>query len=119
MPNSDYFILFDDSDYAQRCNKHTKIAYVVSAKLGRQIIPNNVNERFSWKVYYSFRNEIIFDRLYNSNKFVSTVRPYLMLIIRVIRYSLNGNKVARKYSIKAFKDAMKKNLGKTVEPGSI
>ena len=119
IPNSDYFIFFDDSDFAQRCLKETNILYVVNARLEKQIIPNsNSSSKFNWRSYYICRNEIIFDRLYNKNKVVSTIRPYILLTQRMIKYTLKNDKIARKYALLAFKDAMNGNLGKVIEPGS-
>ena len=119
IPNSDYFIFFDDSDFAQRCLKETNILYVANAGLEKQIIPNsNVKSVFNWRSYYVCRNEIIFDKLYNKHKIVSTIRPYILLVLRLIKYNIKQNKQASKYALLAFKDAKKGNVGKTIEPGS-
>ena len=73
VPNADYFIFFDDSDYALRCLKHTKILFVLDAHLHKQIIPQAGNVNYNWREYYYARNEIVFDRKYNKNVFVASV----------------------------------------------
>ena len=117
VPNADYFIFFDDSDYALRCLKHTKILFVLDAHLHKQIIPQAGNVNYNWREYYYARNEIVFDRKYNKNVFVALIRPYITIAKRVLKYTLKRNPTALKYSKKAFKDGKNKNLGKTVNPG--
>lgn len=118
VPNSNYFIFFDDSDFAQRCLKFSDILYVSNAYLKKQIIPNNTAVVFNWRSYYVCRNEIIFDRTYNPNKFVATIRPFILFGMRIIKYCFKRNRVAIKYSYLAFKHGRKNITGKTIEPGS-
>ena len=117
VPNADYFIFFDDSDYALRCLKYTKILFVLDAHLHKQIIPQNGDTKYNWREYYYARNEIVFDRKYNKNVFVALIRPYITVVKRALKYTIKRNPTALKYSKKAFKDGKHKNLGKTVNPG--
>lgn len=117
VPNVDYFIFFDDSDYALRCLKYTKILFVLDAHLHKQIIPQNGDTKYNWREYYYARNEIVFDRKYNKHVFVALFRPYITIAKRMLKYTLKRNSVALKYSKKAFIDGKHKNLGKTVNPG--
>ena len=119
LPNKDLFILFDDSDYAHRATKKTKLLYCKRAILHKQIIPaESKNSLMSWKDYYNYRNQIWFNRTYGENLWVKILRPRLLigdLILRAI--------VRRKWSNlrvlhRAYKDGMVNRLGKLVEPGT-
>lgn len=117
LPNSDYFIFFDDSDYAIRCCKYSKILYVTNAKLKKQIIlPKIKNKKFSWRSYYLVRNQIIFDRKNNNSKIVSFFRPYIICLEMAIKYILLGRYSDIPKLIRAFKDGINNRIGKTVEP---
>lgn len=117
--DKNYFILFDDSDYAQRCLKYTKIAYIRNAHLNRQIIlSNDVKYNFSWKNYYAIRNEIIFDKKYNKNKVIPYFRSFILLVRNIFGAVKHMDLNRFKYSIKGFVDGHKQKTGKTVEPGS-
>lgn len=119
LPNSEYFIFFDDSDYALRCLKYTNILFVRESHLHKQIIPIIGDTNYCWRDYYYARNEIIFDRKYNNNRFVATIRPYICLMKRVLKYTVLNDKIALKYSKRAFYDWKNANLGKTVSPGEL
>ena len=119
LPKADFFIFFDDSEYAARASKHTKILYCKDAILHKQIIPtsNGKNNLMNWKNYYGYRNQIWFDRHYGNNIFVKVLRPRLLLVDIVLRALIK-----RKYSNinvirKAYRDGMNNKLGKLVEPG--
>lgn len=116
--NDKYFILFDDSDYSQRCLKYTKIFFVRDAHLNRQILVNNNQYLFNWKNYYLIRNEIIFDKKYNSSKINPYFRSLFLLIRNILGSIKHRDKERFVYSIKAFVDGHLNKSGKTVEPGS-
>lgn len=118
LPEKELFILFDDSDYAYRASKVTKLVYIKSAVLHKQIIPSkDKTQLMGWKDYYSYRNMYWFDRKYGENVWVKKLRPifnHLDLCCRAI--------IKRKYSNikvlnKAYHDGTKGILGKTVQPG--
>lgn len=121
LPKAEFFIIFDDSEYAARANKNTEILYCKDAILHKQIIPSSSfkNVLMNWKNYYGYRNQIWFDRCYGENKFVKVIRPRLLFIDIVLRALIK-----RKYSNinvikKAYKDGMSGKLGKLVEPGTV
>lgn len=118
-PDSKYFIMYDDSDYARRCLAETKIRYVKSACLHKQIIPVK-SEGFSWKEYYGFRNCFLYDIKYGKNIGVRKVRPFLIMLATYLwnKYKRHDNLAASTVKI-AYKDAISGRMGKTVEPGKL
>ncbi|KRM20128.1 glycosyltransferase [Ligilactobacillus hayakitensis DSM 18933 = JCM 14209] len=90
-PNSEYFILFDDTDYAQRILQFTNIAYCVDAHLYRQlpfITSKEKNKKFGWKEYYAIRNNILFNKKYGENfvvKYISSQMIVLYMLQRAVR----------------------------------
>lgn len=113
LPNKEYFILYDDTDYALRCIKYTKIYMIPSAILHKQIIPSKDKKRLmDSKNYYDIRNSIVFDRKYGENILVRNLRPIILWLDLTIRAL-----VLRKYSNfkiinKAYKDGVRGNMGK-------
>lgn len=120
LPDKDYFIFYDDTDYCRRCLKYTKAKLISNAILHKQIIPKeNKSSKMNWRNYYSYRNCIYFDKTYGENWFVKNLSPrifileiYLKNIILLRFYNLKIIK-------KAYKDGMKNIRGKTIEPGSM
>lgn len=120
LPKKEFFIIFDDSEYAARACKKTDILYCKDAILHKQIIPKiDKNEIMNWKNYYGYRNQIWFDRNYGKNVLVRIIRPrllYLDIVVRaVIKRKYSNIQVIRR----AYKDGIHDNLGKLVEPGTL
>lgn len=113
-----FFIFYDDSDYAQKCLKHTKIYFVVDAHLNKQILPSAYQAKFTWRDYYFIRNDFYFDKRYNKSTVVPYLRAITILLINILGSIKHRNFVRLKYSVKAFKDGLFNKMGKTVEPGS-
>lgn len=119
LPKSDFFIIFDDTEYATRARRLTKILYCKNAILHKQIIPQNKsNNLMGWKEYYAFRNQIWFDRNYGENIFVKILRPIFILTDMGIRALLQGKTSNLKVLMRAYKDGINDMLGKTIEPGT-
>lgn len=118
-PDSNYFILYDDTDFAYRTSKITKIGFIKDAILHKQIIPNPQVNPWTWKSYYAIRNSVYFDRKFGQNFGVKEIRPLLRIIDMTIR-SLLKLKIHRiKWIWKAYFDAVTNNMGKTVDPDEI
>lgn len=120
LPNKDFFIIYDDSDYARRALKYTKIRFIPSAKLKKMIIPiRDKDKLMNWKDYYAYRNSIAFDRIYGENVFVKYLSPILLwsdLLSRALyRRKYRNIKIINK----AFLDGYSLKLGKTINPGEI
>lgn len=118
-PKKELFIIFDDTEYAARARKFTKIVYCKKAILHKQIIPQKQsNSSMNWKNYYGFRNQFWFDRTYGTNVFVRRLRPWLstvtVIFAAVAKRKFNNIKVIKK----AYYDGTRGTLGKTVAPGT-
>ena len=120
LPKKEFFIIFDDSEYAMRACRVTKIKYCKDAILHKQIIPQKKNneELMNWKNYYGFRNQIWFDRHYGVNKLTKILRPRLLMLDLTLRAVVKRKISNIRVIKKAYKDGMNDILGKTVIPGT-
>lgn len=121
-PNDGYFLEYDDSDYAQRIQKRTAIIYVTKAKLHRQLAnkknkTESKKDLYTWRTYYTYRNNIVFDQTYGKNWRVRQISPRLMLIHKTIKSVLDGYaKNNLPILFKAYSDGIHHRMGKRVEP---
>ena len=118
IPNKDYFILFDDTDFAHRASKVTQIRYIKNAKLRKMIVPKHT-VKWSWKSYYNFRNSVYFERLYGQNWMVKTISPLLRLLDLTIKATVKGNFYRIKWLYRGYMDAIHNKMGKTYDPSDI
>ena len=120
LPDKEYFIFYDDSDYCQRCLKYSRALFITDAILHKQIIPKeNKSKRLNWRHYYSYRNCIYFDKKYGKNWFVKNLTPKLFIIELMIKNIILFRFYNLKIILKEYKDANKNIRGKTIEPGCI
>ena len=117
LPDDNYFLLFDDSDYAYRCTKITKIHFMVHAKLNRQLPLPNTSEPVYWKQYYMLRNSFVFDMKYGKNYIFKRLRPMYFCLFSYLRAISKCSFPRIRYTKKAYHDARHNLLGKQVEPG--
>lgn len=124
LPNKDFFIWFDDSEYAIRMHlKGYKYHVVKDAKihLYTDVI---ANRNPLWKKYYGFRNEIYSIRKYGQNRVIANTYPLFMLFKKYVSIFIRnkdykGRRVnAFRVFTKAFKDAYTNNLGKNIDPAT-
>jgi len=68
LPEKDYFIWCDDTEYSLRVRQYTQILNVCNASVFHDTI-NNENSRFepSWKMYYGKRNTILMNKKHSKN----------------------------------------------------
>ena len=118
-PNSLFFIMYDDTDFAHRLGQYTTIKYVRDARLHRKLVQKqSQSSEWTWKEYYLLRNSFYFDKLYGKNILVRRVRPALSCAAKV------GSAIARRKPfrarlvIRAYKDAISGRMGKQIEPGT-
>lgn len=117
VPNRDYFITYDDTDYAYRAGKITELRYIPSAHLHKQIIPPPASKNFNWRSYYDMRNSVYFDHNNGYNWAVRNVRPLLFILDRLVRSIAKVDFYRIPYILKAYKDGMSGHMGKTIQPG--
>jgi GT2 family glycosyltransferase len=85
-PDSSYFILFDDTDYAYRAIlAGFKIYMIPSAKMQRIGSMGLSVSPFNWKCLYDIHNNFVFHKKYGKNFAVKYLRP----INRVWMYSVS------------------------------
>ena len=106
LPHSDYFIYFDDSEYALRLKGQGKILCIPSAKVMHDS-PENKIKKYSWKNYYMFRNKLYTYSLYFPRRymFIETCKTIYM----IIRYY--NCPASWKQFAKAIRDIHAKHLG--------
>lgn len=83
LPRSDYFIFFDDSEYALRMHKMGQ-AVCLSDALIVHDSPENLLSKTSWKNFYMFRNKLYTYKLYFPMKYV--LAELLKTTYMVMRY---------------------------------
>lgn len=89
FPDSNYFILYDDTDYAYRAIKHGYKIYMISSARMDRISLANLSNKFGWKNLYDIHNAIIFDRKYGRNFFVKYFRSFSRLRMYSLSYLSN------------------------------
>ena len=126
IPDDGFFLEYDDSDYAQKIQKFSKIAFASHATLHRQLAKKNdttfvfkgKKDRYNWRSYYTLRNNIVFDRRYGENWMVRNVSPRLMYLHKFVK-SLKDGEIKNNLPIlnKAYSDGIHERMGKRVDPG--
>ncbi|MDC2842573.1 glycosyltransferase [Limosilactobacillus mucosae] len=121
IPDSGYFIEYDDSDYAQRLQKYSKIVFATEAQLHRQLAKksdtNEPNPPYNWRNYYKIRNNIVFDQRYGKNWKVRYLSP-IILVAHHIVLAIRQHHIRHNLPIilKAYVDGIFKKMGKRVNP---
>lgn len=92
-PNPNYFIFYDDVDYALRAKQAGfTILAVRDAILVRQLPFDQAGAINSWKAYYMFRNFFYIHHKFGTNWLVK-LRPYLIALPAMLAYSLKYQKI--------------------------
>lgn len=123
IPDSGFFIEYDDSDFAQRLQQYSDIIFATKAQLHRQLAvkvnPSEVKkvEPYNWRNYYKIRNNIIFDKRYGKNWEVRQLSP-LILIAHHIVIAIRHQHLKHNLPIiwKGFWDGVFQRMGKRVDP---
>lgn len=123
IPDSGFFIEYDDSDFAQRLQEHSDIIFATKAQLHRQLAvktDSNVVQKmepYNWRNYYKIRNNIIFDKRYGKNWKVRQLSPFILIahhIVLAIRNRHFRNNMPIIW--KGFWDGIFQKMGKRVDP---
>lgn len=123
IPDQGFFLEYDDSDYAQRILQHSQIVYVTDAILHRQLAKKNpgntqkMHEPYTWRMYYTLRNNIIFDRRYGKTWAVRHLSPRLLLL-QTLAIAVRDHHVKQNVPliVKAYRDGINERMGKRIEP---
>ncbi|MFR0550576.1 glycosyltransferase [Limosilactobacillus reuteri subsp. suis] len=121
LPNPGYFIEYDDSDYAQRIQRFSKIIFVANTVLHRQLAkPGDQNKKmgpYNWRTYYTIRNNMVFDRKYGTSWGARNLSPTLLMAhLVVLAYRRGHLKNNLPIILKAWHDALFNKMGKRVSP---
>ena len=121
IPNAEYFIICDDTDYALRILKETKILFVTNATLHRQLalLSNTQVAKFeyNWKIYYAIRNYIVLMKKHGkgwSAKYLNILFNWMYWNYKAI---MSSDKKNISIVNRAIFDAVFNKKGKTVNPG--
>lgn len=81
LPNADYFIFYDDSEYALRIGKYGRILCLSDAVILHDSLENTIVS-YSWKNYYMFRNKLYTYAKYFTKRqcFVEYIKHLYMLL---------------------------------------
>lgn len=118
IPNKDYFIMYDDTDFAHRLSQETEIRFVRDAKLKRLLVIPEEKRDWTWKTYYLTRNSMIFDKKYGKNIFVKKFRPFFYYITKLIGAKRDHNQIRYNIAKRAYQDFKNNKMGITVKPGT-
>lgn len=104
LPNKDFFIYGDDTEYFIRCMSVGAEIYLYSEAHMLRLLPAADQEKdYGWKLYYIIRNQMLIDLLHGTFA-VRLIRPIAYLFKWLGRVN---NSDERKTVFKAFKDAYK------------
>ena len=84
LPQKDFFIWYDDTEYSLRINKYTMIRNVNKAIIDHRAPVIDNNGAVTWKSYYGIRNRLYIEKKY----FPKTI--YIKNVIKNILISIKG-----------------------------
>lgn len=102
LPEKDFFIWYDDTEYSLRISKYGKIRNVNSAIIDHKT-KEKKDEGYSWKSYYGLRNSLyIIKKYYGKSLYVRKCFEYRMMkvaakIFRLIKNDIYYSKVSEIY----------------------
>lgn len=118
LPEKEYFIWFDDTEYCMRINNYSDITVCTEAKLNHKTVPAPTmsgHKHASWKTYYGTRNYLHAlkkHRLYGL--FLRQLKRNIFRIIRLLVNSVNDKNSLNEAKLfwDAMCDGIRGNLGK-------
>ena len=116
LPEKDFFIWFDDTEYSLRILKYSKIRNINTAILNHKT-KLVANAGFSWKSYYGLRNQIVIIKKYYSKlvliKNIFKMKKMILggKILAEIKKNDYYCKVSKMYE-DSLKDGLEEKLGK-------
>lgn len=111
LPNKEYFIYYDDTEYSLRVRSLTNIINVSSAVVVHQTPKKSKNlVEINWKTYYGFRNAILMKKQHSDWKWLNLYFIWHQLKLNVELLSSSVFKGKRRPAMRvynrAFKDGM-------------
>jgi GT2 family glycosyltransferase len=105
LPDRDFFIFYDDVDYALRARRAGFRIYAVrDAVLVRQLEFDQQHDLSGWKGYYMYRNLFTVHRRYGENALVRA-KPWLITAGVVALSPFRGGRAEARNARRALKDA--------------
>lgn len=127
IPDGSLFIYGDDTEYIYRISRKYAVYLIRDAVINHRDVINAVDEfnlSILWKVYYQYRNRLLFIEKYNTSSINGIIGKVLVLrdvskemlhTVKTPKYK--GYRIIRlKCLYKAIGDAMKKRSGKIIDP---
>lgn len=114
LPEADYFIYFDDTEYSHRVRKTGKVLCVPQSIMNHNVAGGHDDNLITWRAYYSLRNSLdILRRYYPRRFFVYKVcTTYFRRCSEVSRVLKKRKKEETLLLKTAIKDAISGKIGK-------
>lgn len=113
LPETDFFIWYDDVEYSIRINQFGRILNVNNACLNHKTTAAPPKEMLSWKSYYGYRNLLVITRRHMTP--IATMYQIARITAYAIMFWAKGHKVNGKNALSvcftAIKDGLTDNLG--------
>ncbi|MCL5457658.1 glycosyltransferase [Loigolactobacillus coryniformis] len=86
LPQKDYFIWFDDTEYALRAKEYSRALNVSNAVVIHKTQPAALNGGFApnWREYYGIRNEIITNLKHTTSRPIQYIYIYYQFIKKIL-----------------------------------
>ncbi len=112
LPEKDYFIWYDDTEYCVRIRKCTQILVITHAILDHKVAVSNEGwpRHYTWKDYYGIRNRICMVRTHGNamDRIMNRIDMFIRIRIRnTIFQILHMNHEDWKYELDTYKKAVK------------
>jgi len=105
LPDPDFFIFYDDVDFAVRSRRAGfPIVALRDAVLVRQLDFDQQHDMRSWKGYYMYRNLFVVHMRYGDNVLVR-LKPYLIALAVLLLSALRGRRAEARNVLRAIRDA--------------
>ncbi len=120
LPNKDYFIYFDDTEYSLRVDELTKILNVSKAKIIHKTPRKDTTiVNISWKNYYGIRNQILMRKKHSDWKLLTLYLLWHQMKFNIHVLKSSEYKGIRRKALyvynRGFKDGLKGIDGKNKE----
>lgn len=110
LPNSQYFIYYDDTEYSLRIRDHGDIYCITNSVMQHNV---GTDRRNSWKDYYDTRNyiDMVKNNFNRKNFYFSILKMYIKRCSIAAKVFRNRDRYHRKMCQKAILDAFRGQLG--------